>query len=154
MALNTIERESIEVFRSGSGALPSGAGPDDEAAWTRFGLGAMLETGRLVRGIRLGPLRDSTEFKDDATPVTRHEHEIEALFRNALSAFDPEARLVGEESGGTTSQHGISVAIDPVDGTWSLLNRAPGHGRDRLCRRGPRGTPGSARPVRRGRPGG
>jgi myo-inositol-1(or 4)-monophosphatase len=125
MALNTIERESIEAFRSGSGALPSGAGSDDEPAWIRFGLGAMLEAGRLVRGIRLEPLRGSTEFKDDATPVTRHEHEIEALFHNALSAFDPEARLVGEESGGATLQRGISVAIDPVDGTWSLLNRAP-----------------------------
>ncbi|MHC4710600.1 MAG: inositol monophosphatase family protein [Planctomycetota bacterium] len=124
MALNTIERESIEAFRSGSGALPSGAGPDSEPAWIRFGLGVMLEAGRRVRGMRLESLRACTEFKDDATPVTRQEHEIEAFFRDALSAFDPEARLVGEESGGAISQRGISVAIDPVDGTWSLLNRA------------------------------
>lgn len=124
MALNTIERDSIEAFRAGSGTPARGAGSDDESAWIRFGLGAMLEAGRLVRGIRLEPLRGSTEFKDDATPVTHQEREIEGLLCNALSAFDPEARLLGEESGGATSPHGISVAIDPVDGTWSLLNRA------------------------------
>jgi fructose-1,6-bisphosphatase/inositol monophosphatase family enzyme len=167
MALNTIERESIEAFRSGSGALPSGAGPDSEPAWIRFGLGVMLEAGRRVRGMRLESLRACTEFKDDATPVTRQEHEIEAFFRDALSAFDPEARLVGEESGGAISQRGISVAIDPVDGTWSLLNRASTCATSLAVYRdgspslgmvmnpaGPRGTPGSARPVRRGRPGG
>ncbi|MHC4776508.1 MAG: inositol monophosphatase family protein [Planctomycetota bacterium] len=124
MALNTIERESIEAFRAGSGTPAPGAGPDDEAAWIRFGLGVMLEAGRLVRGMRLEPLRACTEFKDDATPVTRQEHEIEAFFRDALSAFHPDAQLVGEEGGGVLPKRGISVAIDPIDGTWSLLNRA------------------------------
>jgi myo-inositol-1(or 4)-monophosphatase len=31
--------------------------------------------------------------------------------------------MVGEESGGDAPATGITVVIDPIDGTWSLLNR-------------------------------
>ena len=51
------------------------------------------------------------------------ENKIELLCRRRLQSFCPNAMMVGEESGGVLSTSGVAVAIDPIDGTWSLLNR-------------------------------
>jgi fructose-1,6-bisphosphatase/inositol monophosphatase family enzyme len=95
--------------------------PDD---WLRFGLVLLTKIGSIIRRIRLQPLKDQVHFKEDGSPATRQESEIEALTREALSKFAPQAQLIGEETGGRLPEHGIAVAIDPIDGTWAFINRS------------------------------
>jgi fructose-1,6-bisphosphatase/inositol monophosphatase family enzyme len=94
-----------------------------ESEWLRFGLSVLLETGRMVRSVRLLSMEDVVRIKPDGSPVTRHEHEIEAMVHNRLTDFSRKATFVGEEHGGNLPIRGIAVALDPVDGTWSLVNR-------------------------------
>jgi fructose-1,6-bisphosphatase/inositol monophosphatase family enzyme len=96
---------------------------DGEAAWLRFGLSALLETGRMVRDMRLLPMGEAVQFKSDGSPVTDLERRIETFVRERLTDFCSDAGFVGEESGGVLPLRGYAVAIDPVDGTWSLVNR-------------------------------
>ncbi|MHC4768415.1 MAG: inositol monophosphatase family protein [Planctomycetota bacterium] len=91
--------------------------------WIQFALAAVLHAGGLVRELRISPLSGQAAFKADASPVTAQEHEIEGMIRAQLSRFCPDATFMGEEGGGAVRTHGISVAVDPVDGTWALLNR-------------------------------
>ncbi len=125
--LTTVERACIDAHRKGNGAdaaiSTSGDTADDEAAWLRFGLGLLLEIGRMVRGMRLLPMDVAVRFKSDGSPVTALEHRIEAFVRERLAEFCPGAGFVGEESDGVLPPQGFAVAIDPVDGTWSLVNR-------------------------------
>ncbi len=122
MKLEKLERSCIEAFRRGDTPDLSG-GPNDTDAWVRFGLGVLLEAGRVVRSVRLGPLRDILEFKEDGSPTTSQETTIERLLRERLDVFAPETQVVGEETGGAFPSSGLAVAIDPVDGTWSLVSR-------------------------------
>ncbi len=123
--LTTVERACIDAHRKGTDAAIStpGGATEDEAAWLRFGLSVLLETGRMVRGMRLLPMDEAVRFKSDGSPVTALEHRIETLVRERLTDFCPEAGFVGEESGGTLPPRGFAAALDPVDGTWSLVNR-------------------------------
>ena len=89
----------------------------------RFGLGVLFASGRIVRNVRFAPLRDILEIKEDGSPTIPQEATIERLIREGLAGFAPEAQVVGEETGGTFPSTGLAVAIDPVDGTWSLVNR-------------------------------
>jgi fructose-1,6-bisphosphatase/inositol monophosphatase family enzyme len=77
--------------------------------------------------MKLASLRDDVFFKADGSPVTRQEREIEALLREHLVREGIDADVVGEETGGTLPARGTAVAIDPVDGTWSLVNRSESH---------------------------
>ncbi len=45
------------------------------------------------------------------------------MCRRRLDDFSLAASFIGEESGGALPASGDAVAIDPIDGTWSLLNR-------------------------------
>ena len=123
MTLTKLERACIDAHRKGNrtDAMVGAAG--DQAAWLRFGLSVLLETGRMVRGMRLRPMDEGVQFKSDGSPVTALERRIEAFVRERLTEFCPEAGFVGEESGGALPPRGYAVAIDPVDGTWSLVNR-------------------------------
>jgi fructose-1,6-bisphosphatase/inositol monophosphatase family enzyme len=66
---------------------------------------------------------EAVRFKPDGSPVTALEHRIESFVRDRLADFCPEAGFVGEESGGVLPARGYAAALDPVDGTWSLVNR-------------------------------
>jgi fructose-1,6-bisphosphatase/inositol monophosphatase family enzyme len=124
--LKDIEKEAISSFRCNE--ADSGlTDQHDRDAWLKFGIRFLLDTGRVVRGLRYGPLSDVAEFKADGSPFLPGERQIEATLRQHLARFAPGAGVVGEESGGDMRSTGVVVAIDPVDGTWSLLNRCETH---------------------------
>jgi myo-inositol-1(or 4)-monophosphatase len=123
VTLTKLERACIDAHRKGDGTDAAVGATGSEAEWLRFGLSVLLETGRMVRGMRLLPMEDAVRFKPDGSPVTALEHRIEALVRERLTEFCPAAGFVGEESGGALPPRGFAIALDPVDGTWSLVNR-------------------------------
>ena len=118
MDLTPIEATAIDAHRTGSGT-PRRTG-DETADWIGFGLTILLDAAQLARASRLLPSGDA-ELKTDGSPVTQVETEIEARLTRDLSAFDPAAVMVGEESGGELPESGLAVAIDPIDGTWAYL---------------------------------
>ncbi len=123
MTLTKLERTCIDAHRKGTGAGATGGSPVDESAWLHFGLSVLLETGRMVRALRLLPLDQGVRIKSDGSPVTALEQRIESFVRERLADFCPDAGFVGEESGGALPARGFAAAIDPSDGTWSLVNR-------------------------------
>ncbi len=124
--LTTIEKEAIQAFRRNEADIRP-ADQDDRRSWLNFGIRFLLDTGRIVRSLRFGPLNDTVDFKADRSPSLPSEREIETDLRQRLRQFAPEAKIVGEEGGGSPDPDGVFVAIDPVDGTWSLLNRCETH---------------------------
>jgi fructose-1,6-bisphosphatase/inositol monophosphatase family enzyme len=122
MTLTQTETKCLEAFRQRSQPVLDTARSEEEA-WLTFGLSVAFEAGTLVRQSRSRPLKEIVQFKDDGSPVTEIEIEIELLCRQRLQSFRPNAAIVGEESGGDLPTTGIAVAIDPIDGTWALLNR-------------------------------
>ena len=66
--------------------------------------------------------RQDVLYKDDGSPATRLEADIESLQPRRVGKFEPCAVVVGEETGGVLSSSGIEIAIDPVDGTWAFLS--------------------------------
>ena len=123
VTLTKLERACIDAHRTGSKLDPAAGTIAGDLEWLRFGLSVLLETGRMVRRVRLLPMEDVVRIKPDGSPVTRHEHEIEAFVHDRLTEFSRGAAFVGEEHGGSLPTRGIAVALDPVDGTWSLVNR-------------------------------
>ncbi len=118
--LTPLEKNCIDRFRKRKEFGEAGG----ESSWVHFGLRLMLETGAIVRDMRLTATAAAVRFKDDGSPWTQQERQVEALARDKLASFCPEAAFVGEESGGELPAKGLAVAMDPVDGTWSLVNHA------------------------------
>jgi myo-inositol-1(or 4)-monophosphatase len=94
---------------------------DDVEGWVAFGLQLLLDAGRTVRAARATANASGLSIKADGSPVTAIEPAIESRFRDRLAVFAPDARIAGEETGGTLPASGVGVAIDPVDGTWAFL---------------------------------
>jgi histidinol-phosphatase len=125
--LNAVEQTALNSFRAGehSAAFTTVLRGHDD--WLRFGIQLLLETGRRVRAMRFAPLANTVVFKEDGSPSVSEETAIEQHLRDQLQRVAPQAGVMGEESGGELSKNGISVAIDPVDGTWALVNRSATH---------------------------
>ncbi len=118
--LNAIEKASIDAYRKRE---PQSLSTEDETSrWVGAGLYMVLDAGRLVREQRMGAGREGVHYKDDGSPATRLEADIESLLRKRLAQFAPDAAVVGEETGGALSCSGVEVAIDPIDGTWAFLS--------------------------------
>jgi fructose-1,6-bisphosphatase/inositol monophosphatase family enzyme len=122
MTMTTLEQSCLDTYRLADDCWPVGVSSEDDA-WTQFALASVLYGVRVVRELRLARLHGETSLKADASPVTTHEIEIEMTIRDHLANFCPEATFFGEESGGEIREVGIAAAVDPVDGTWALLNR-------------------------------
>jgi fructose-1,6-bisphosphatase/inositol monophosphatase family enzyme len=118
--LTPLEKNCIDRFRKGQEFADAGG----ESSWIDFGLRLLLETGAIVRDMRLTATAAAVRFKDDGSPWTQQERQIEALAQGRLASFCPDATFVGEESGGELPPKGLALAMDPVDGTWSLVNHA------------------------------
>ncbi|MDF1662633.1 MAG: hypothetical protein P1V97_12730 [Planctomycetota bacterium] len=61
-----------------------------------------------------------TSFKEDDSPITDADREVEKMIVDRLGTFFPEARFLGEEYGGIKPDDGLSGdiwVIDPIDGT-------------------------------------
>ena len=118
--LNELERVCIEAFRSGAASEPQRSNKESEA-WIEFGLTLLLDASRIARERSSAFGLERVELKGDGSPVTPLELEVESLLRARLQAFDPGVMVMGEETGGTLNHSGLTVAIDPVDGTWAFL---------------------------------
>jgi fructose-1,6-bisphosphatase/inositol monophosphatase family enzyme len=123
MTLTSLEQRCLESFRRSGACWPDRERQADDDGWAQFALAAVLHAGRVVRDMRVSPVSGQAAFKTDASPVTVEEREIEEVVRSHLAEFCPDAAFMGEESGGAVEVAGMSVAVDPVDGTWALLNR-------------------------------
>jgi fructose-1,6-bisphosphatase/inositol monophosphatase family enzyme len=124
MTLTAMEKRCIDAFRSGQSPELEGADLGSEDAWIGFGLHLLLDAGAVVRELRLLPMAGTARFKQDGSPYTEQERAIEARMKTQLEQFCPGATFVGEESGGELNARGYVLAVDPVDGTWALVNRA------------------------------
>ncbi len=118
--LTAIERAAIEDHRqSRETAAPADAEADGVAIY--LGIRLLLEAGQWVRGRRVAAGAAGVTIKEDGSPTTDLEGQIESRLRASLSAFGSDAVVVGEETGGTLPSKGTAVAIDPIDGTRAFL---------------------------------
>ena len=97
---------------------------ETESDWLLFGLRFIYETLCDLRRIRFSDLGGEVSFKKDGSPVSTIDKQVESRLRQRVTRFDPTATVVGEEFGGALGVTGICLAIDPIDGTWSFINRA------------------------------
>ncbi len=74
--------------------------------------------------------------KDDGSPVTKADKEVEALIRKAIAKRFPEDSILGEEEGATSGSRLNSESksepgknrkwiIDPIDGTYNFARGIP-----------------------------
>ena len=124
MTLTALEQQCIDDFRAGRPPENVRADVSSEFAWIRFGLRETLDAGAAVRELRAGSLAGAVCYKPDGSPYTELERAIEARIRNRLQAFCPGGVFVGEETGGDLAAEGYTLAVDPIDGTWSMVNRS------------------------------
>jgi fructose-1,6-bisphosphatase/inositol monophosphatase family enzyme len=118
MTLRDAESSYVQAFRSRSWTeTPWWA----ERDWVGFSIVQALEAMRTIRTATASSLSQRAEFKEDGSPVTAIDRQIELAFRDTLRAFAPDATLVGEEFGGSLPTTGDAVALDPVDGTWAFV---------------------------------
>lgn len=72
-------------------------------------------------------LRDEglkTEYKDDDTPVTNGDLEVNTLITNQISKITPNLPIISEESSQNKSRTNLKSfwLIDPIDGTYDYVN--------------------------------
>ena len=99
------------------------AGDPGDDRWIAFCLRFLTSVVYQLRQTRYSDFKAQVSLKQDVSPVSAIEKNIEALFRQRLKAFERTASIAGEESGGEIDSTGITLAIDPIDGTWSFINR-------------------------------
>ena len=63
--------------------------------------------------------------KDDSTPVTKADREIEAHFRERLARRFPDHGVIGEEYGKENAEQEFVWVIDPIDGTKAFATGKP-----------------------------
>jgi fructose-1,6-bisphosphatase/inositol monophosphatase family enzyme len=120
MKLNALEQSSLSCFRNDR--IPDFASFGEEQSLVSYGLWALLKIGKLIRSARILPAQISFKNKDDGSPATDLEKRIEELVIETSRQFFPGLAFVGEESGGELASGRISIVLDPIDGTWSLLS--------------------------------
>ncbi|SLN75516.1 inositol monophosphatase family protein [Ruegeria meonggei] len=65
------------------------------------------------------------EFKQDQSPVTQADKDVEAKVRSYLNRYFPDHGVFGEEEGQDTGDGRHMWVIDPIDGTRSFLSGHP-----------------------------
>lgn len=122
MTPTDVEQRILASWRAGEPAPPA-RNPDDPASWVPLALHLALLASRIVRTARLGDLDGATLLKQDGSPVTVVERFIEEQIATVLQCSAVPVALLGEETADRQPGSGFSLAVDPVDGTWSLVNR-------------------------------
>ena len=88
----------------------------------RFALTAVQAAGLIARDLFQSRLKVS--YKEDDSPVTEADRQVEASLRRAIADRFPGEKVLGEEEGETG--HGDSQwVIDPIDGTKSYIAGVP-----------------------------
>ena len=123
MLLNELETRVLAEWRNGANTPSRVDDAADPASWIQLALHFSLVASRIIRTARLGDLQGSAVLKGDGSPVTKLEHLIEKQIEAELREHEVPIALIGEETAPGEPGAGMSLAIDPVDGTWSLVNR-------------------------------
>ena len=86
----------------------------------------LLETFILAgdKSLKLREAGLNTEYKDDNTPVTNGDLEVNKIITNKLKEITPEIPIVSEEVSDNKNSNSLSTfwLIDPIDGTYDYLN--------------------------------
>jgi len=122
MQLTDIERSALTSWRR-NGHPPGVRGRDELDEWVCLALRLSLLASRHVRAVRLSTSVGPVTFKADHSPVTAVELEVEQLLRKELAMAPLPVAFLGEETTDAADGQRIALAVDPIDGTWSLLNR-------------------------------
>jgi len=67
----------------------------------------------------------AVETKDDASPVTVADREIEAAAVALIRRRHPEMAILGEETGETAAGRDRRLIVDPIDGTRNFVRGVP-----------------------------
>ena len=67
----------------------------------------------------------SIDIKNDESPVTRADREIETIMRTIIEKKYPHHGIIGEEFGSTNPESEFIWALDPIDGTQSFITGKP-----------------------------
>ena len=65
------------------------------------------------------------ELKEDQSPVTVADHEVEQILHQGLLAAFPQDGFLGEERGEQVGTSGFRWVVDPIDGTKSFVRGVP-----------------------------
>jgi fructose-1,6-bisphosphatase/inositol monophosphatase family enzyme len=122
MNLNSIEKDVIANYRDGK--IPLFEDQNEELSLTRFSLWIMLNIGKMIRSHRVFPQVKNVSYKEKGSPVTLLEKEIEVFVKGELAKYFPHINFIGEETGGNFSEKDLSLALDPIDGTWSFISQS------------------------------
>jgi len=123
MNLTLTEKKALNAFYGKGSSIYSMVDPGSREGWLCFGLFILLSAGAMVRKMRLDSMEDQVSFKQDGSPVSITDKTIELFFKESFKRFCPDAGMLGEETGGSLTDTGYSIAVDPIDGTWAFINR-------------------------------
>ena len=82
-----------------------------------------LKAGAIIRRHYNAPVE--FERKEDDSPVTKADREVELFLRDALEKRFPDHSILGEEFGETRKPGAYRWILDPIDGTKSFVLRTP-----------------------------
>lgn len=77
------------------------------------------------RAVEIADAGFAAHRKPDSTWVTDADLTIERELRALIHASFPDHSILGEEEGGTSPSAGVVWILDPIDGTFSFVNRIP-----------------------------
>lgn len=115
-----IEDDTIKSYFKTSNIEP--IGKNDEELLLSLSLLLILDIGRRIRTARNNLLSVKSFLKEDKSPATTLEKEIEDFTKAQLNKYFPEIDFLGEESGGEIKSSKNYLAMDPIDGTWNFLS--------------------------------
>jgi fructose-1,6-bisphosphatase/inositol monophosphatase family enzyme len=122
MKLNSLEYDILSNYRKGK--TPSFDDQSEEISLTRLSLWIMLNIGKIIRSQRIFSQANNTTYKKGGSPVTLLEKEIEDFVIEKVAKYFPQIKFIGEETGGTFSEKNLSLALDPIDGTWGFITHS------------------------------
>jgi histidinol-phosphatase len=82
-----------------------------------------LKAGAIIRRHYNAPVE--FERKEDDSPVTKADREVELFLRESLEKRFPDHSILGEEFGETRKTSAYRWILDPIDGTKSFVLRTP-----------------------------
>lgn len=120
MDLKSIEVSILENIQNGW--LPEKIDTKDDTSLATFGIWALVKIGTMIRAESAKVSDIEIIEKNDGSPVTKLEYSIEDFIKQSIVRYISDISFEGEESGGTIRENGVSLAIDPLDGTRSFLS--------------------------------
>jgi fructose-1,6-bisphosphatase/inositol monophosphatase family enzyme len=122
MDLKSFEVSLLEDIQNGW--LPEKIDTRDDTSIATFGIWSLVKIGTMIRAESAQISDIEIIEKNDGSPVTNLEYSIEEFIKQSIVHYLPDVSFEGEESGGSISEEGVALALDPLDGTRSFLSHA------------------------------